>query len=159
DKDPQNPTYAIGIAFIGQNPPENYYENPSQLYDITHREEEGGGFWKLIAADLMSDDSHLPKDDRKQTRFSIPETLIIQRVDDAGNTLEEETTVSENISFSGAAVMTSLSLGIGTFLRVTSERSDVTILSVVRGTRMGEDGISRLHIEFIDRFFPLEGIE
>ena len=102
NKNAQNPTYAIGIAFIGQHPPENYYENPSQLYDITHREEESGGFWKLIAADLMSDDSHLPKDDRKQTRFSIPETLIIQRVDEAHSHSKQRLTVS-NISFSGAA--------------------------------------------------------
>lgn len=159
NKDPQNSAYAIGIAFIGQHPPVNYYKNPSQLYDISHREEEAGGFWKLIPADLMSDDSHLPKDDRKQTRFFIPETLIIERVDESGNTLEAETTVSENISFSGAAVMTSLSLDVGTFLRVTSERSDITVLSIVRGTRLGEDGISRLHLEFIDRFFPLEGID
>jgi hypothetical protein len=29
----------------------------------------------------------------------------------------------------------------------------------VRGRRIAPDGISRLHIEFVDRFFPLERIE
>jgi hypothetical protein len=29
----------------------------------------------------------------------------------------------------------------------------------VRGKRVGADGIVRLHIEFIDHLFPLEGIE
>jgi hypothetical protein len=47
----------------------------------------------------------------------------------------------------------------GSFLRVTSERFSITILSVVRGSRTGPDGVTRLHLEFIDRFFPLEGIE
>lgn len=156
-KDAAVPEYAVGVAFIGKSPPVNFLDNPSLLYDISHREEEG--LWRLTPADLMSDESHLPKDDRKQSRFHIPETLMIQRVDDAGNTLEAEVTVSENISLGGAAVLTSLRFEPGTFLRVTSERFNVTILSVVRGYRVGEDGISRLHIEFIDRFFPLEGIE
>jgi hypothetical protein len=42
---------------------------------------------------------------------------------------------------------------------VTSDRFNITILSVVRGSRTAPDGITRLHLEFIDRFFPLEGIE
>ena len=157
--DASKPEYAVGVAFIGKSPPVNYIDNPSLLYDISHREDEGEGLWRLIPADLMSDESHLPKDDRKQSRFHIPEALMIRRVDDAGNTLESEMTVTENISLSGAAVLTSLRLEPGTFLRVTSERFNVTILSVVRGFRVGDDGISRLHLEFIDRCFPLEGIE
>lgn len=158
-KDANAPEYAVGVAFIGKSPPVNYIENPSLLYDISHRDDEGESLWRLTPADLMSDESHLPKDDRKQSRFHIPEALIVQRVDEAGNTLEAEVTVTENISLGGAAVLTSLKLDAGTFLRVTSERFNVTILSVVRGYRIGEDGISRLHLEFIDRFFPLEGIE
>lgn len=157
-RDPKNQEYAVGVAFIGKTPPASFSENPSQLYDICQRENNGDGFWHLIAADLMSDDSHLPRDDRKQTRFSIPETLTLRRVDEVGNTIESEETVTENISVGGAAVMTSLSVEPGTFLRVTSERFNVTILSVVRGSRLGDDGIPRLHLEFIDRLFPLEGI-
>ena len=157
-KDSQTPEYAIGVAFIGQKPPATYFEHPSQLYDISHRENEGEGFWKVIPADLRADDSHLPKDNRKQTRFHIPEALTIQQVDEAGNTVQAEVTVTENISLGGAAVMTSLKFDPGTFLRVTSERFGVTILSVVRGSRVGDDGITRLHLEFVDRFFPLEGI-
>lgn len=158
-KTADRPEYSVGVAFIGKSPPANYSERPSQLYDISHREDEGEGFWRLTPADLMSDDSHLPKDDRKQTRFSIPEALILQMVDDAGNTRDAEMTVTENISLSGAAVMTNLRLEVGTFLRVTSERFNVTILSVVRGSRVGPDGIPRLHLEFIDQHFPLEGID
>ena len=68
-------------------------------------------------------------------------------------------TVTENISLGGASVFTTMSLEKGIFLRVTSERFNVTILSVVRGFRVGPDNIPRVHLEFIDRFFPLEGIE
>ncbi len=152
------PEYAIGVAFIGKSPPADFLEHPSRLYDISHRADQGGGLFRLVPAILMQDESELPKEARKQSRFSIPESLLLQRVDQAGNVLEAEMTISENISLGGTAVLTSLRLDTGTFLRVTSERFNVTILSVVRGSRVGEDGITRLHLEFVDRFFPLEGI-
>lgn len=156
--DNKSPEYSIGVAFIGKYPPANYLSNPSQLFEITHRDDKTGGLWKLIPADLKADDSHLPVDGRKQSRFSIPESLLVQKVDESGNVIESEMTVTENISIGGAAVLTSLSIQSGTFIRVTSERFDVRILSLVRGSRIGNDGIARLHIEFIDRLFPLEGI-
>lgn len=152
------PEYSVGVGFIGKEPPDSYIANPSMLYDITHRDENGNGFWHLAPADLYADDSSLPADIRKQTRFSIPESLTIERTDSAGNIVESETTVTENISLGGAAVFTTMKAEPGTFLRVSSDRFSVTILSVVRGSRIGQDGITRLHLEFIDRLFPLEGI-
>lgn len=154
----QNPDYSVGVAFTGKTPPPGYLEHPSMLYDIAHRA-GGEGFWHLTPANLMADESGLPKDIRKQTRFFIPEALVVEKVDEAGNVLESETTVTENISLGGASVFTTLKADTGSFVRVTSQRFDVTILSVVRSQRVGEDGITRLHLEFIDRFFPLEGIE
>ncbi len=155
----QTPEYSIGVAFTGQKPPENYHEHPSRLYDVTHREAEGAGFWHITEADLRSDDSNLPADLRKQTRYFIPEALRLEQVDEAGNVLLSEATVTENISLGGAAVFTTLAIEAGTFLRVTSERFEVKILSLVRSARVGADGITRLHLEFIDRLFPLQGIE
>ncbi len=152
------PEYSIGVAFTGKKAPEGYLEHPSRLYDITHREDEGRGFWSLTEANLFADDSDLPKDLRKQTRYFIPEALKLEKVDDAGNVLFSESTVTENISLGGAAVFTTLDAAPGTFVRVTSERFSVQILSVVRSSRVGPDGITRLHLEFIDRFFPLEGV-
>lgn len=152
------PEHSIGVGFIGKTPPNAYITNPATLFDISHREGSGDGFWHIRPADLMADDSALPTDIRKQTRFHIPESLRLERVDPAGSVIESETTVTENISLGGAAVFTTLNAEAGTFLRVSSERFNVTILSVVRGTRVGQDGITRLHLEFIDRLFPLEGI-
>ncbi len=155
----QLPEYSIGVAFTGKKPPEDYLAHPSRLYDLTHRESDGNGFWHLADANTRSDDSHLPTDLRKQTRYFIPEALRLEQVDENGNVLLSEATVTENISYGGAAVFTTLKIDAGTFIRVTSERFEVKILSVVRGSRVGLDGITRLHLEFIDRFFPLQGIE
>ncbi len=153
------PEYSIGVAFTGKKPPDGYLEHPARLYETRQRDEEGGGFWTLCEADTRADDSHLPTDLRKQTRYFIPEALKLEQVDEAGNVLFSEVTVTENVSLGGAAVFTTMTAAAGTFLRVTSDRFNVNILSVVRGSRVGPDGVTRLHLEFIDRFFPLEGIE
>ena len=101
----------------------------------------------------------MPKDQRKQSRLQIPEPLTLERTDDDGNVLTSEMTVTENLSLGGAAVFTSLDARVGEFVRVTSDRFNVTILSIVRNARMGADGTRRLHLEFIDQYFPLEGID
>jgi hypothetical protein len=149
--------YAHGVAFIGKNPPVSYHDNPAKLYEITHREEQG--LWHITEAPAMPDESALPKDLRRHSRLSIPESLLLETLDDNGLVTGTETTVTENISLGGAAIFTSLKAETGSFLRVTSDRHSVALISVVRGKRIGTDGIPRVHIEFIDRFFPLEGIE
>lgn len=153
-----SPEYSVGVAFTGKTPPAGFLDHPSMLFDIAHRDDKEG-FWHIVPADLTADESDLPKELRKHTRYFIPEQLIVAQVDGEGNELVAETTVTENISLSGASVFTTLQAEAGSFIRVTSERFNVTILSVIRGARVGEDGITRLHIEFIDRLFPLEGIE
>jgi hypothetical protein len=150
--------FSVGVAFTGKNPPAGFLDHPSMLYDIAYRA-SADGFWHLQTADLMADESELPKDLRKQTRFFIPESLMLQKMDGFGNIIEEEMSVTENISLGGAAVFTSMQAQQGSFVRVYSQRHDVTILAIVRTNRVGEDGITRLHLEFIDRLFPLEGIE
>jgi len=34
-------SYAIGVAFIGKNPPQAYLDNPAKLYDISDRDDGG----------------------------------------------------------------------------------------------------------------------
>lgn len=149
--------YSIGVAFIGKTPPADYHDHPSRLYDISHQGADGKGFWHIGPADI-SGNSDLPPDQRRQTRYAIPESLTLQQTDENGNVLMSETTVTENISLGGAAVFTTLQIDAGTFLRVRSDIHDIEILSVVRRSRVGEDGITRLHLEFIDRYYPLEGV-
>jgi hypothetical protein len=154
---PGSQSYAVGVAFVGKNPPQAYLDDPSKLYDISDRED--GGLWHLVEMDVMPDESELPAYLRRHTRFAIPETLLIEMLDENGDVAASEITVTENISLGGAAVFTSFSVEPGSFLRVKSERQDLSIISIVRGKHLGEDGINRLHLEFIDHLFPLEGIE
>jgi len=149
--------YAIGVAFIGKHPPHSFIENPAKLYDITQLEDKG--FWKIIEAAERPDERDLPKELRRHSRYQIPVNVLLEILDEEGNVIEAEVTVTENLSLGGASVFTSLNADVGSFIRVTSEQYDTTIISVVRGKRLGPDSIPRLHLEFIDHFFPLEGIE
>lgn len=148
--------YGIGVAFIGKNPPGSFVDNPSKLYDLANRED--GGLWQLVEAEKAPDESDLPGDLRRHTRFAIPESLLLEMLDENGDVAASEVSVTENISLGGASVFTSFNVEPGSFLRVRSDRHDLSIISIVRGKRLGDDGIIRLHLEFIDHMFPLEGI-
>lgn len=152
-----NEFYAIGTAFIGKRPPPSYFENPTKLYDIVERDKEG--FWQIGEAHPNPDESDLPLADRRHTRHGIPVEVKLELLDENGSVLMEEATVTENISLGGAAVFTSLNADVGSFLRLSSSQYNASITSIVRGKRHGTDGIPRLHLEFFDAYFPLEGIE
>ncbi len=149
--------HAVGVAFIGKRPPQSFYDEPAKLFEISHKEE--GSLWSIVDAPTRPDESGLPKDMRRHTRFSIPTNVVVEKIDADGNVTTSEPTVTENLSLSGTAIFSMLEVEIGEFVRVKSEQYNVSIISIVRGRRIGQDGIPRLHVEFVDRFFPLEGIE
>lgn len=150
-------SHAVGVAFIGKRPPSSYYKDPAKLFEISHLED--GKLWNIVDAPNQPDESLLSKESRRHSRFSIPTSVVIEKIDADGNILASEPTVTENLSLSGTAVFSTLDAAIGEFVRVKSEQYNVSIISIVRGRRVGQDNIPRLHVEFVDRFFPLEGIE
>lgn len=156
-EDSQEEDHSIGVAFIGKDPPPSYYDDPAKLFEIS--QQENGPLWNVVAAPPNPDESLLPKELRRHSRFPIPANIILEKIDEEGGVIASEPTVTENLSLSGASVFSSLDIAVGEFVRVKSEQYNVSIISVVRGRRVGQDNIPRLHLEFIDRFFPLEGIE
>ena len=150
-------SYSHGIAFIGKRPPDSYFQDPAKIYEILSREENG--LWQITDSPTMPDETHLPKAERRHSRYPIPVSLIIETLDETRNITGSEATVTENISLGGASVFTTLNPTIGDFVRVRCDQYDTSIIAIVRGKRLGLDDIPRLHVEFVDRFFPLEGIE
>ena len=139
-----------------KKPTAGFTENPAMLYELARRPD--GGLWEVAEAEANPDESDLPTYLRRHSRFAIPESLILELLDEKGDVAASEVTVTENLSIGGAAVFTSFNVDPGSFLRVRSDRFNVTIISIVRGKRIGSDGIVRLHLEFVDHLFPLEGI-
>ncbi len=152
------PHYSTGIAFIGKNEPSGFSEHPSRLYDVDPPRTAADDFWQLVDGNARNNEMLGRRERRKDTRFSVPEPLMIEIMDENGDVIALEPSVTENISVGGAIVFTQFYASIGTFLRIVSQQHKIEIISVVRGRRDGPDGLSRLHIEFIDQLFPLKGI-
>ncbi len=142
--------YHIGVAFIGKEPPFSYRKNPSALYKL--REIKKDGLWEICENDQ-------PVSTRRQPRYSISIKMDIAVFDAEENILAHEKTVTENISANGAAIFSGLEINIGDKVQIFKQPSNFSAMAIVRNRRIGEDNLPRIHIEFIDARFPLDGID
>jgi PilZ domain len=150
EKLPVGDMFGVGIAFIGKEPPPSYLINPLTIYEISDR--KNNGLWDVTTIEK----EEKPSDNRKDSRLQIPINIVLERYDDKGNLIESESAITENISFRGASVFSTLKLSVGSFVRLNCPSYNASILAIVHVTRLGKDGFPRLHLEFIDQHFPLD---
>ncbi len=145
----------IGVAFIGKRGPRNFESDPSRRYDIA--QSAGEMLWSVKddAAGPFLVERQGPHVQR-ESRHSVPTEVLIEVFDEKGELSQKENTVTENISRHGASVFTSLKISRGRFVKLTSEQFRISLLAAVRNLHTGADGISRLHLEFIGKDWPLE---
>jgi hypothetical protein len=141
--------FEVGVAFIGKQPPRSYEQDPSQRYDIAPMTGHVTTVEDWVPTELTISDN------RSHTRHNIPVDMLIETLNESGEIDLSEHTVTENISQKGAAVLTSLNLPVGRFIRLSSEQYKITVYAAVRGSSMGPSGVRRIHVEFIDREWPL----
>jgi hypothetical protein len=148
--------FEVGVAFIGKRPPASYESNPTQRYDVAASATDSG-LWGIREVEQPLDRAALTEKPRPETRHSMAIDVIVEVFDEKGNVTQSETTVTENISRRGAAVFTTLDVESGRFVRLTSAQYRISVVAVVRARRKGPEGVMRLHLEFIDKQWPLEG--
>ena len=146
--------FEVGVAFTGKRPPASYLKDPSTLYEVDAVSAEDN-MWKLREVERAPAVGARSE----QTRLHMAFPVLIEVFDEDGRVSASERTVTENISPRGAAVWTTLKVERGRFVRMTSDETGMSVVAAVRAARTGADGIPRLHLEFIDRHWPLEGIE
>ncbi len=141
----------IGVAFVGKRPPASFLNDPATRYDIANLQ---SGMWTVQeeSAEVLSEVD--PTDKRKESRHTIPTEVTIEVFGAAREPVQVESTVTENLSRSGAAVFTALDLDRGRFVKL-STRDGIEIMAVVRNRIVGADGITRLHLQFIGSEWPL----
>lgn len=144
--------YEVGVAFTGKNPPPSYVKDPSTLYEVVSFSAENN-LWHLKEFEPASATHR-----SEQTRLQMALSVRLEVFDPEGRVTATEQTVTENISRRGAAVWTTLKVDRGRFVRLTSIETGLAVVAAVRAARAGSDGILRLHLEFIDRQWPLEGL-
>lgn len=149
-KDSRTRLFEVGVAFIGKRPPRSYEDNPTQRYEIGNLTPE-----PLNTIDEWTSEESGSADKRLQTRHNIPVDMLIEAFNENGEVELSEQTVTENISERGAAIYTTLSLPVGRFIRLSSEQYKLSVFAAVRGLSMGPAGVPRIHVEFVDREWPL----
>ena len=147
--DDNRTVFNVGVAFIGKRPPASYEKEPWKRYDINTTTFEA----LTKAEDILTP---LPSpNQRAHTRHNIAVDMRVELVDVDGKVIESEQTVTEDISTKGASIFTTLQIPQGRFIRLISEQYGITAHAAIRRRSTGADGIPRIHVEFIDREWPL----
>lgn len=142
-------SFAVGVAFVGKHPPKSYEENPAKRYEVAASATDT---ITLEETDQVGESS---AEHREHTRHNIPVDMLLETLDEEGEVASSESTVTENISGKGATLFTTLDIQPGRFVRLTSQQYRLTVFAAVRSASTGADGIRRIHVEFIDREWPL----
>jgi hypothetical protein len=147
--------FEVGVAFVGKRPPLSYEADPTQRYEIKKRFSADDSLTLSEQAE-----EHIqpikPSEQQAHTRHSIPVEIRLETFGEKGEVVKTEETVTENISRTGARIFTAQETPIGRFVRFTSSEYNITLYAVVRNRTTGTDGIPRMHVEFIDREWPLD---
>jgi hypothetical protein len=141
--------FEVGVAFIGKRPPASYENEPWKRYDIST------SVFQALAAPEDMLKPLTGEDQRAYTRHNIAVDMRIELVDPAGEIVQSEHTVTENISTKGATLFTTLEIPTGRFVRLRSEQYNITAHAAIRSRSTGADGVPRIHVEFIDKEWPL----
>ena len=141
--------FNVGVAFIGKRAPASYETEPWKRYDINVTVFQALSKPEEVLAPFPS------ADERDYTRHNIAVDMRIELIDPDGKVTESEHTVTEDISAHGATLFTTLQIPEGRFIRLTSDQYNVTAHAAIRSRSTGADGVPRIHVEFIDREWPL----
>lgn len=131
---PAGEGYAVGVAFVGKNPPASYLHDPSRVYNSGRKDEEK----------------------RREGRIQAALSVTLDLIDENGEPVKSEATVTENISRHGASCYSTLTPMLGSVVRVTSAHTTFSTTAIVRRVRTGTDNIPRLHLEFVGEGWPLD---
>lgn len=146
------PGFEIGVAFVGKRAPRSYEEDPTKRFEIASSVTET----RTLTDDPDKIVDPMPSaDNRAYTRHNIAVDMLVETLDEKGQVELTENTVTENISQQGATIYTTLSIATGRFIRLTSQQFQLTVFGAVRGRSTGANGVARIHVEFIDRQWPL----
>jgi hypothetical protein len=142
----------FGVAFVGKRPPDSFQKDPAIRYEIDNLQ---SGLWTVQKeSDEVLSQVDESTDKRDQSRHTIPTEVTLEVFGDDEASRQIESTVTENISRSGAAVFTAMNLERGRFLKM-STRDGLVLMAAVRNRSVGADGIARLHLQFIGSEWPL----
>ena len=145
----QRPRHLTRVLFFGMDVPRDFVEGEGG--PCLYVAEDDGSFRLHRAADGSDQTSNR----RRESRLHLPYEVTAEVLDEQGEVVASELSITENVSRRGAALRTTLNLRPYTRVRLTCAQFGFTVNSVVRACGVGPDKITRMHVEFIDGQWPL----
>jgi hypothetical protein len=144
----QPASFRVGVAFLGKHAPPSYAEDPTRRYTPLPIKPGQTSLWKVTRLPLTQQ--------RREPRLNIPMEVLVEALDEHGLPFMREYTVTETISRLGTCVPSSLDIGLGRMLRITSVTDQISIFAAVRSREIKSDGVARLGLEFVGDHWPLD---
>ncbi|MEP7212415.1 MAG: PilZ domain-containing protein [Acidobacteriota bacterium] len=138
--------FQVGVAFVGKDSPASYKKDPNTSYRISGMGPDG--LWKVTETKGVFKK-------RRDMRYWTTVELYLALVDSKKDAVSGERTIAENISRSGAAVLTTLDVNVGDRVKFISEKYDFSGLAVVCNCQESDDKRKRLHLQFVEAVFPV----
>lgn len=124
----------VGLEFIGATPPTDFLHKPWSIF----RTQKWAG-----------------PDRRREPRERRAEPVAVEYLDEAMKRISREAALTEDVSPSGARVRVKSPPAHFEFVRVTSPKLSFNGLALLRNQWMGEDGLKRLCLQFVDQKWPM----
>ena len=125
-------TTKVGVMFLGRTPPRGFHDNPGGRY--------------LLPGDEVDDPSR--RGERRQhERLLLFVNLTVQRTSGAG---DAERTVTENLSYGGARVLSTMAVATGDVVVVSDTAGQASASAIVRNVFVAPDRVVRLNLQFRD---------
>ena len=142
--------FQVGVAFVGKDCPASYKKDPATSYRISGMGPDG--LWKVT-------ETKGAFKQRRDMRYWTTVELYLALVDGNEVSVGGERTITENISRSGAAVLTTLDVNVGDRVKFISEKYDFSGLAVVCNRQASDDKRATLHIRFVEARFPVNRLD
>jgi len=142
--------FHVGVALIGKNAPASNLLQPNQSYRVSGMDRNG--LWKVEELER----SFIK---RSSTRYWNAIETSLYQLDDKLRHVSSEKTITENISETGASVFSDLRIAVGDRIKFISNSPPFSSLSIVHHRRIGIDDRTRIHLAFVENFFPILEIE
>lgn len=156
-------SWEVGVVFYGKKPPRGFEQSPGARFLLPQdvpsvapeplapgEGETSHGSAPEEPGTAGPPPEGMPDRQRSEQRYEIFVNLTLQEMDEFGAVLREEVTVAENMSLSGARVMTSQRYATGDILLLLELEGGFECRAEVRHTWIGADRIRRLNLKFLD---------
>lgn len=142
--------YHLGLALIGEKPPNSYVGNPMQHYRL--KGISSNGFWNI-------EETEKEFIIRKYARFWANIEVYLGILDEHSDLSGGEKVFTENISAGGVAALTNLEISKGDCVKFIAADYDFSALAIVRNVQKMANQKMKVHLEFAVAKFPMEKLK